>query len=406
MKKINHSEAKRWLFYFSLAVATIFVYKSFGSISEFLSWFGNIWKILIPFIIAFGIAYFLSRPVNFFERLFKKISSPKLKFFVKKARVFSIIIVYIIFIGLLALLCYAIIPELVSGITGLWNNAESYFDTAKQFIDEFSAKYPILSGLDIGDQILTWAEELIKSIDVNTVVGTIQSVTGVGSTVINIILSIFVSIYMLGEKEAIIAALRRVCSLFLREKTLCSIGDYLHRADKVVYTYFTAQFLDCVVVSVCASIALAVLKAPSPMVLGFIFGMMNIIPYFGPIIGGVVVVFVILVTRGFGLAFWSTVILLVLQQLDANVLNPRILGNSLDMSPFWVIFAITVGGGLFGFGGMLLGVPSIAVIRLVYRDLLVRRRRKLAIQAALAQAAANRAAESAEKGGSHDEILE
>jgi len=385
MKKFKESETKRWLFMFSLAVAAIFVYKSFGTISEIFSLIGNFWKILIPFIIAFGIAYFLSRPVNFFERQFKKITHPKLKFFNKKARVFSIIIVYIIFIGVLTLLGYAIFPELVTGIVSLWNNADTYFATAKTFIEDFTKTYPIFDGLDLGSRLLEWAQNLIKSVDINTITGTIQSVTGVGSTVVNIILSIFVSIYMLSEKELIIAALRRICSLFMSEKTLNNTAAYLRRADKVVYTYFTAQFLDCVIVSIFASIALAILKAPSPMVLGFIFGMMNIIPYFGPIIGGVVVVFVILVTRGFMLAFWSAIILLVLQQIDANVLNPRILGNSLDMSPFWVIFAITVGGGLFGFAGMLLGVPTIAVIRLIYRDLLIRRRNKLALQAAAEQ---------------------
>jgi len=381
MKKIKESETKRWLLNFALIVAGIFVYKSFGSISEVLGLFKDLWKILIPFIVAFGIAYFLSRPVNFFERQFKKIINPKpkfLSFFNKHSRVFSIIIVYIIFVGALTLLCYAIFPELVSGISALIGNVDAYFDTAQELVASFTERFPLLGNIDLGDRILEWAEGLIKSIDLNTITGTIQSVTGVGSTVVNIILSIFVSIYMLGEKEKIFGALRRICSLFMKEKALNNTALYLRRADKVVYTYFTAQFFDCVLVSIFATIALAILKAPSPMVLGFIFGMMNIIPYFGPIIGGVVVVFVILVSRGFMLALWSAIILLVLQQIDANVINPRVLGNSLDMSPFWVIFSITVGGGLFGFGGMLLGVPTVAVLRLIYRDLLVRRRKKLA----------------------------
>jgi len=214
----------------------------------------------------------------------------------------------------------------------------------------------------------------------------------VGSTVVNIILSIFVSVYMISEHEKLIAAVRRICSLFMQEKTLNSVGNYLLRADKVVYTYFTAQFVDCVIVSIFATIALAILGAPSPLVLGFIFGMMNIIPYFGPIIGGVAVVFVILVTRGFMPALWATVILLALQQIDANVVNPRILGNSLDMSPFWVIFSITVFGGLFGFAGMLLGVPIAAVLRMIYRDLLIYKKR-VARADAIAEAAADAAAE-------------
>lgn len=391
IKKFKESEWRRWLLYFSLAVAVIFVYKSFGTISEVFSWIGKLWQILVPFITAFAIAYFLNRPVSLLERLFKKIKNPKLKFFHKIARYLSIGIVYIIFIGLLALLIYAIVPELVSGLLSLWNNASGYFDTASEFLRNLETNYPMLAGFDLGRRLLEWAENLITSFDMNTLIGTVQSVTGVGSTVVNIVLSIFVSIYMISEREKLIAALRRICSLFMQEKTLNAVGNYLVRADKVVYTYFTAQFLDCVLISIFATIVLAILGAPSPLVLGFIFGMMNIIPYFGPIIGGVAVVFVILVTRGFMTALWATIILLVLQQIDANIVNPRILGNSLDMSPFWVIFSITLFGGMFGFGGMLLGVPIAAVLRMIYRDMLVYKKR-VARADAIAEASAEAAA--------------
>ncbi len=378
MKKFKESDWKRWLFWFSLAVAVIFIYKSFGTLGEVFSWIGKLWKILIPIIIAFSIAYFLSRPVGFFERQFDKIKSPKLRFFKKHGRAFSIAIVYILFIGVLVLLCYAIIPALINGIVALWGNSSAYFETAKGFIARLTDEYPMLGGIDLSERLLDWANNAISSFDVSTLAGTIESVTGVGSTLVNVILSIFISIYMIGEREEIKAAVRRACTLFMKPKTIDAVAHYLHRADEVVYTYFTAQLLDCVIVSVCAIIALAILRVPSPLVLGFIFGMMNIIPDFGPIIGGVCVVFVILVTSGFMPALWSAIVLLVLQQIDANIVNPKILGNSLDMSSFWVLVAITVGGGLFGFTGMLLGVPAAAVLRMIYRDLLERRRQKAA----------------------------
>ena len=375
MKKFKESDWKRWLFWFSLAVAVIIVYKSFGTLREVFGWIGGMWKILVPIIIAFTIAYFLSRPVSFFERLISKMKKPQ--FFTKHARGFSIAIVYVLFIGVLALLGYAIIPALVSGIVTLWGNTPAYFDTASAFLNDMTEKYPMIGNLDLGSSLLEWAKNLISSFDVTTLAGTIESVTGVGTTVVNVILSIFISIYMISEREEIFAALRRICSLFMKRKTIDAIADYVHRADDVVYTYFTAQLLDCVIVSIFAIIALAILRVPNALVLGFIFGMMNIIPDFGPIIGGVCVVFVILVTSGFMPALWSAIVLLVLQQIDANVVNPKILGNSLDMSSFWVLVSITVGGGMFGFGGMLLGVPAAAVLRMIYRDLLQRRRLRL-----------------------------
>lgn len=384
--KISKGLLRRWLFPFSLVAASIVLYKSFDRLSDVFVWLGSMLSLFTPFLAAFAIAYFLNRPVAAIERGFSKPSNRKL--IRKHSRGFAVTIVYILFISLIVLLGYAIIPSIISGITSLVENSESYLSRADAFFGELSEKYSFMSGLDVGESVLGILRSFIAGIEVSTVVGYLKSIGDVGSVLANVAVSLFVSVYMLLERETIMAAINRICSLFMKDKTRTAVKNYLMRSDKVVYKYFVGQFMDCIIVSIMATIALLFMNTPSPVLLGFVFGMFNIIPYFGPIIGGVFVVLVILLSRGFGIAITATIVLLVLQQIDANVINPMILGGSLDMSPFWVILAITVGGGLFDFVGMLLGVPLMAVIRMIYRDLLsYKRRRKLAAQNATANAA-------------------
>lgn len=371
---MKRSEWRDWLKWFLLAVAIIVVYKSFDKVSDIFAVLGSFWGILTPFIIAFAIAYFLGKPVGALERLFE--TKGKWQFLRRRARGISILIVYLVFIGLLVLLGYAIIPALINGIQSLFANYRTYFDTAENFISDMVEKYPMLGSIDLGSQVLQMAENFIAGLDADTIIGYLESVISVGSTLSNILLGIFISVYMLIETDALIAVVKRFLGLFCKDSTMDFLTRYAHKADSVVFKYFYTQFLDCVLVSVMSTIALSILGAPSPVLLGFIFGMFNMIPMFGPIIAGVGVVFIILVTRGFSTALWSTIILLALQQLDANVINPKILGDSLDLSPFWVIFAVTVGGGLFGFGGMLLSVPMLAVLRMLYRELLAMRKNR------------------------------
>lgn len=367
-RRIEAGALSKWWFWFSLVAAAIVLYKSFDRLSDIFGLFSSLISLLTPFVVAFFIAFFLDRPMLFFERQFKKVTKPKL--IANHARGLAVTASYIIFIAIVVLLCYAVVPALISGITTIISNSDQYIASTSAWFSSIAEKFPYLEEFDVGDTLIGWVREFLANLNVDTLLKYLESIGNVGSTLADIAVSLFVSVYMLLEKESIFAVLNRIGSLFLKEKTIRVISSYVVRASKMVYRYFATQFADCVIVSIMATIALSIIGTPSPVLLGFIFGMFNIIPYFGPIIGGVGVVIVILFSRGFGVALTSTIVLLVLQQLDANVINPRVLGASLEVGPFWVIFAITLGGGLFGFTGMLLGVPMLVVIRMLYRDLL------------------------------------
>ncbi|MDR1565482.1 MAG: AI-2E family transporter [Oscillospiraceae bacterium] len=384
MERFSKQGLTRWIGIFLLAIAVIAVYKAFDSLGFILDWLRFFISILTPFIAAFAIAYFLNKPASKLERLIKRSKLKNTKFIYKRARALSVFAVYIIVIAVIYLALSQLIPLLVGGIANLVEQLPVYGDRFVKIYNDFIEGHSYLKDMEITSRAITMLNNYLDSISSADIGQYAKQLAGLGNVLINILLSIVISIYMLLEKEALISVLYRFLSLFLKDKTIGNISNYVHQTDHVVYHYFVGQFFDCVIVSALATIVLSVLNAPYALVLGLIFGMFNIIPYFGPIISGVVVILIIFVAdveHNVWLTLWCAVALLVIQQIDANIINPKILGDALDMSPFWVLFAVTVGGGMFGFVGMLVGVPCVAVLRLFFRDFVLYRKEKKERQA-------------------------
>lgn len=351
--------AAKWIL--PLIILTV-IYKIFDNISYIFGWLRELAEILAPFLFGFIIAYFLNKPVSKLEHVIKKSS------FAKRSRGISVIAVYLIFLTIIYLILRLLIPTLYDGIKDFISVLPQYARNLMRLLDQ--SEY--LKNLQLTEKISQMIEQFVFSIQFTDISLYLRQIMNFGSTLLNVFLSIIASAYMVLEKDSLIAALRRTASLVIDERKIESIAGYLHESDHVVYHYFVGQIFDCLIVSTFSSIGLWVLGAPYPLVLGFVFGMFNIIPYFGPIISGVFVILVIFVSdlqNNLILSVWCAVFLLIFQQIDANIINPRILGNALDMSPFWVIFSVTVFSGLFGFTGMIIGVPCMGVIRLLYRDL-------------------------------------
>ena len=143
---------------------------------------------------------------------------------------------------------------------------------------------------------------------------------------------------------------------------------YYSKTNNIFYNYVSSQVLDAFIVGIIVSIAMCIMKVKYGIVLGFMVGLFNLIPYFGAIFGVGIAVLITVFTGGFTQALWTAVVTIVLQQIDANIINPRILGNSLSLSPILVIFGVTIGGAYFGVLGMFLGVPVIALLKIIITD--------------------------------------
>ena len=212
---------------------------------------------------------------------------------------------------------------------------------------------------------------------ISYVMTAVEAVTGI----VDIFVTLIVSIYILAERTRIIAFLKRLASAMFKERTYKNVNKYFNNSNEIFFKFIASQFLDAVVVGTLITIALTIMGVRYAPLLGFFIGLFNMIPFIGAIIATVIAGLITLITGGLSQAIWMLIVTIVLQQIDANIINPKIVGQSLKISPLLVLFAVSVGGAYFGILGMFLAVPVIAVIRIVVDDfvsyrLMVKKREK------------------------------
>ena len=366
---MNNKEWKKWLFWFSFAVAAIAVYKTVDSVSEIFLGIGNFFNLLMPFIIALLIAYILYIPCKKIENFLKR---RKLRIFKKHARGLSVLLVYLITFGLIYIAITFILPAVSTSIKDLAENIPNYYNSAKDYIDNVEED-SLLSKLHVNKYIKSLEEikiekEILKWINLENVGSYIKGIVGATNIIFDTFVTVVVSIYMLLERNEIANFLGRLLGVIFDKKTNETISKYYKKTSDIFFTFITSQIIDAFLVGIIVSIVMSFMDIKYATLLGFMIGLFNVIPYFGAIVAVIISVIITIFTGGFGQALSLAIIVIIIQQIDANIINPRILGTSLDLSPILVIFAVTVGGAYFGVLGMFLGVPVIAFIKLLIKD--------------------------------------
>lgn len=365
MKDEKHS-IKRWLFWFSLALATIVLYNLLSNFSNVTNWILNLLGVLTPFIAGILIAYILYLPCRRVESLYKK-TKPK-NFINKHSRGFSIATVYIMTLIIIVILINVIMPTLIQSLSDLITNIPSYYNSIVENINALPEDNILRS--EQASQIIKEIQNIdLKSLfDLEKIQGYISSVISAVGNIFNVFISIIVSIYILAQRKQIVAFLSRYTNALFNQKTYKKFKKIFNKGNEIFFKFLTSQIIDAILVGVLVSIAMAILGVKYGMLLGFMVGLFNLIPYFGAIIAVVIAVFITILTGGIGQAAIMAVVVIILQQIDANVINPKIVGDSLNISPLLVILAVTVGGAYFGVLGMFLGVPIVAVIKMIVED--------------------------------------
>ncbi|MCD6435740.1 MAG: AI-2E family transporter, partial [Clostridiales bacterium] len=202
----------------------------------------------------------------------------------------------------------------------------------------------------------------VSSIFDKVVYTSLNSILGISRGIFKFILGFVISIYILKDKEEFGKGFRRFFYAKFTSENADKILEFVRDSDKIFSKYLIGKLIDSIIIGLISMAGFFILKAPYPMLLALIIGVTNMIPYFGPFIGAVPA---ILITLFFSpvAALWVSIFIFFLQQLDAYIIGPKILGKSLGLSPFWIILAILIGGGFFGLLGMLVGVPIMAIIR-------------------------------------------
>ncbi len=361
MKKLKNET--KWLYWFTLIVAIVIVYKVLDNFTDIGGWLNELMKVIKPFLMALLLAYLLYIPCRKIEGLYRKN-----KILRKKARGLSVATTYILAILIIALLVKTLVPMLSSSILELAGNLPGYYESAIKYIEELPEDNILKN--DIVQEAITKLQEIdiTKLLDLDNLTMYIEKVIGIANGIFSTFVTIVVSIYILLERGEILKFIKRLNNSLFNEKNCRRINRYFEKGNEIFFKYISGQVLDAIVVGIIMSIALSIMNVRYALLLGFLIGLFNLIPYFGAIIAVIVTSLITIFTGGFMQAIWVAIILIVLQQIDANIINPKILKDALKISKILIIFSITIGGAYFGVLGMFLGVPVIAVIKMMIYD--------------------------------------
>lgn len=355
----------KWIYWFLLGIALILVYKGLDNYDSVMNGIKGLMNVLSPFIVGIFIAYLLYMPARKFEEWFNKV---KTKFIRKRSRALSVITVYLIILAIIIVLFSCIMPIVFGSIADFLNNLQGYITSAVENYNKLPED-SFFKGQIVQDVIHSLQNINIKQyFNVEQIIGYVTNAISAVFSVIDIFIAIIVSIYILTERKQIIAFLKKLTGAIFKENTYKNIDKYFNNSNEIFFKFIASQFLDAIVVGILVTIALTIMKVKYAPLLGFFIGMFNMIPYVGAIIATVIAVLVTLITGGLSQAIWMIIVVVILQQIDANIINPKIVGQSLKISPLLVLFAVTVGGAYFGILGMFLAVPVIAILKILIND--------------------------------------
>lgn len=368
----KNSLRKLWIPAFIFVAAIIVFNKFINIIPACFKLIGIIISACSPVIIGFVFAFILFIPQNWMEKKFKSI---KTGFFKNHARGVSVAVTYLVFLVAVGLLVAFIVPWIVRSFIDLIENADEYYNSALAFV----AKYLDNNGKFLGIDILTplknfSVDDLVARFDIAQLSKWAGGAIKVGSTLFKYILSVIISAYMLLGREHLIRVIGKLFTLVFKKSTVMKMYTYLSRIASIFYSYIYSQLIDAFIVSAIMSVILTVLGIPSSLLFGLIIGISNLIPYFGSTISCALVALFVLFTDGWIMALITLALIIAAQQFDANFMQPRIVGHTIGIRPLYVLISITVCGALFGFIGILIGVPIIATVRMIILDVLQKKK--------------------------------
>ncbi|WP_051656630.1 AI-2E family transporter [Butyrivibrio sp. AE3004] len=358
----------------SLAIMLIYyVIFNGGKLTKALN---HLFSILTPIIIGCVLGYILTPLLNMIEKKwiysiyrFNGINLSEIQYFKKrkKVRQISVALTMILFFTVMYAMLMVLIPQLIKSIRDIIRNFPYYANNLQRFMDKYLDDNPaVRRAVDsLLEQYSTTINNMFKDFvvpNLSTMITTLsKSMMSIIQIFLYLIVGIVVAVYVLNSKETFIGQGKKLCYAFLRKEMANEVIGAFRYAHHTFTGFLMGKLVDSVIVGIICFIAISILKIPYPIVLAFGVGITNLIPFFGPYLGGGFGLILLIMINPFkALAF--LIVIVILQQIDGNILGPLILGNSTGLSSFWVIFAIMLFGGIWGPIGWIIGVPVFACI--------------------------------------------
>ncbi len=358
------------LMVFATAAICILFFFIIQRYEGFADAWNKVMKAAQPIIIGLVIAYLLNPIMKFWERIFFRFFGRRMK---KESRArklsrgFGIGCALLVLILILVLFIAAIAPSVVTSIARLIEVLPAQAQNLVQFIqtgdfgdsEAANALSDVL--LNVTNYVETWAQEDLLPFIQSSLTSITTGVINAVKVIINFVIGLFVAAYVMSIQETLQGQSKKLIFAIFRPRVGNIIVHTVRKSSAIFGGFITGKIIDSAIIGAICYVGCLILHIPSPVLVAVIVGVTNVIPFFGPFIGAIPSLLLVVIQSPWH-ALYLLIFIIVLQQADGNIIGPKILGNSTGLSSFWVMFAILVFGGIWGFFGMLLGVPTMAVI--------------------------------------------
>jgi len=365
---MDSSQMRTWIAALLLVAAAIVVFHIVAEAAAIFSWIGFFINTIAPFVWGFMIAYALNIPREGLEKLLLRLKYP---FVMQRVRGFSVLLTYLVFILIMTFLSALVFPQIYTSITDFVVFLPELLNMAGDFLIELDANdgFPLPGLTEIVEDFN--ADEILNIFNIENVTMALNTLVSFAGGVFRAAIALISSVYFLLEGERIKAFTARIFKALMTQKFYPVFMKYGRDINMYFKRYIFCQVLDAIILGTIMTFALSVMGINYAFALGPMLGFANLIPYFGSIVGTVAAIIVILLTDGPQTGFIAAIVMLVIQQIDANFIFPRLLGGSMKIPPLLVIIGITVGGAYYGILGMIMAIPIATVARNVIDDILV-----------------------------------
>lgn len=341
-----------WRHILFVGIVLIVVNKLLANVDGFYGVFGRLLTVLRPFFVGGFLAFLLYPPAYYLEEKLHTCSNHLIQ---RAARSIGVFSVYLALLVVFVLGAKVVWPAVASNAEQFLLELPYYYSRAIGLLEE----YDIISE----SELLGRLQNFVSPDSMGKYFGYLS---GFANSIVGILVGIVVSVYMLLEREMLIALGKRIVRATVKKSRQNQVLSYCGRAVRLFYSYFAGLGLDALVVGVISVLVFLLWGVPYGVLFGFLAGVFNLLPFFGPILAAGVVFLVTLLSAGLGKALWILAFQIALGQLDSHVIQPKIISDSVGITPFWVIFAVIVFGELWGVVGMIVGVPLVAVGRFLF----------------------------------------
>lgn len=380
--KINFNLWLNGLLFF---VVLFLLFNVISNITPITKGIVNFLQILSPLFLGAIVAYFLDKPIHRLSLLFRRLN---VKFVQRHARKFSILVTYIIFFLLLFFVIYYLFPIVVRNLLEFLRLLPTIYQNIYQWLS--SNQFQELDNfLQIEESIRSFVNAFSAQDAARYITSGIESLSTftftLASQLFRIVVGIIISIYLLLYKESILQIIFRFGKISAKQEHLQAIKYYLRQTDIIFYKFISTQFIDTCIIWVLSTLLLLLLHVtgvahnPFSVALGLLIGICNMIPYFGSIFASIVAMIIAFFTGGWEAGLVTIVMLIILQQIDGNIIGPKLMSGALNVNPIIVIISISIGGAYFGVIGMFVAVPIAALLKIIFIEYLEAKESKLSL---------------------------